>query len=280
MSYYADKGAFADSKGKTRKVTYIQKDDGYDPARTIPLVDELIDSEKVFAMITLGSPNTLKTYDKLNQRCIPHIFNQTGHPAWGDPVNHPWTTGLGLAYTTEAVLWGAFIDDHIASSPMASRSPRWCSTTSSARSMTPGSGPTSTPRRTRTRSSTSTRRSTRRRPTITDPMTTLAAENPDFFIAMVAGTFCTQTVVEAAAERHARERQVPLAAQHLRRRHPAQQGQGRRRRRGVERLVDRQRRQQGHPRPAQQSDPAVVWARQCSPTRGTTPTRPPSWASA
>ena len=49
---------FKDSTGKTRKINLIVKDDGYDPARTIPLVDELIDSEKVFAMWTLGSPNT------------------------------------------------------------------------------------------------------------------------------------------------------------------------------------------------------------------------------
>jgi len=35
-------------------------------------------------------------------------------------------------------------------------------------------------------------------PTMTDPMTTLASKNPDVFIDMVAGTFCTQAVVEAA----------------------------------------------------------------------------------
>jgi hypothetical protein len=83
-------GGIKDSTGKTRKITYIIKDDGYDAARTIPLVDELIDSEKVFIMWTLGSPNTLATYDKLNQRCIPQPFPATSHPA-GDLVNHPWT---------------------------------------------------------------------------------------------------------------------------------------------------------------------------------------------
>ncbi|MDH4075210.1 MAG: ABC transporter substrate-binding protein, partial [Acidimicrobiia bacterium] len=113
LNYYNEQGAFADVNGKTRKVRYIDKDDGYDPAKTVPLVDELIDSEKVFGITTGGSPHTLKVYDKLNQRCIPHLFNQTGHPAWGDPANHPWTTGLGLAYTTEAVLWGSFIEDHL-----------------------------------------------------------------------------------------------------------------------------------------------------------------------
>ena len=106
-------GGITDSEGKTRKINFIVKDDGYDSARTIPLVDELIDSEKVFAMWTLGSPNTMKTYDKLNERCVPQPLSMTGHPAWGDPVNHPWTTGQQLAYNTEGVLWGAFIEDHI-----------------------------------------------------------------------------------------------------------------------------------------------------------------------
>jgi ABC-type branched-subunit amino acid transport system substrate-binding protein len=35
-------------------------------------------------------------------------------------------------------------------------------------------------------------------PTIKDPMTTLASKNPDVFIAMIAGTPCTQAITEAA----------------------------------------------------------------------------------
>ena len=86
FAYYSAKGAFKDSTGKTRTVNFIYKDDGYDPARAMPIIDELIDSEKVFAMQTLGSPTTLRSYDKLNQRCIPQPISMTGHPAWGDPV--------------------------------------------------------------------------------------------------------------------------------------------------------------------------------------------------
>ena len=118
-NYANESGGIKDVTGKTRKLTMITKDDGYDPARTIPLVDELLDAEGVFAVWTLGSPNTMKTYDKLNQRCVPQPFSMTGHPAWGDPVNHPWTTGLALSYTSEAILWGSFIeqrfDDLVAS---------------------------------------------------------------------------------------------------------------------------------------------------------------------
>ena len=97
-----------------RDVTLLVKDDGYVAAQTIEFIDELIESENVFALLTLGSPNTLAVYDQINDECIPHPFVMTGHPAWGDPVNHPWTTGLQLSYSTEAILWGTWIKSNLA----------------------------------------------------------------------------------------------------------------------------------------------------------------------
>ncbi|MGB1734730.1 MAG: ABC transporter substrate-binding protein, partial [Acidimicrobiales bacterium] len=97
-----------------RDVTLLVKDDGYVAAQTIEFIDELIESENVFALLTLGSPNTLAVYDQINDECIPHPFVMTGHPAWGDPVNHPWTTGLQLSYSTEAILWGTWIKQNLA----------------------------------------------------------------------------------------------------------------------------------------------------------------------
>ena len=67
----------------------------------------------MFALLTLGSPNHF-VYDQINDECIPHPFVMTGHPAWGDPVNHPWTTGLQLSYSTEAILWGTWIKQNLA----------------------------------------------------------------------------------------------------------------------------------------------------------------------
>ena len=116
-------------------------------------------------MQTLGTPNTLKMYDKLNQRCIPNPFAITGHPAWGDPVNHPWTTGAALAYSTEAILWGSFIEQRLDEFPDGVKV--------GALVMNNDFGKiydaalqrlTWQNRRTRTRSSTSPRRSSRRRP--------------------------------------------------------------------------------------------------------------------
>ncbi len=106
-----NKNGIRDSAGKTRTFNLIIKDDEYDASRTIPLVDEMIDTEQVFAMVTSSSHTTMRTYDKLNARCIPQPIVMSGHPAWGDPINHPWTTGEQMALHTEGLLWGAFIEE-------------------------------------------------------------------------------------------------------------------------------------------------------------------------
>jgi hypothetical protein len=54
-----------------------------------------------------------KTYDKMNQRCIPQPLPASGHPAAGDPVNHPWTTSSSISYSTEAIPWGTYVERHL-----------------------------------------------------------------------------------------------------------------------------------------------------------------------
>jgi ABC-type branched-subunit amino acid transport system substrate-binding protein len=197
LRHYAATGAFKDSLGKTRDVNVVIRDDGYDPARTIPLVDELLDSERVFALATMISSGTLATYDKTNARCVAH-YSTTGHPAWGDPVNHPWISGMILGYTTEAILWGSYIERHLdewggkvkiaglvmsndfgkaydsAFRAFIAQSPR----AKDFQYVTEGLEPQA--------------------PIVKDQMTTLAAKQPDVFVAMLTGTACTQVIVEAA----------------------------------------------------------------------------------
>ena len=198
FAYYNPKDVYKDSTGKSRTVNLVFKDDGYDAARTIPLVDELIDSEKVFAMWTLGSPNTMKTYDKLNQRCIPQPWSMTGHPAWGDPVNHPWTTGLQLAYNTEAILWGEFIEQRIDEFDGEVNVAALVINSDFGKSYDAGFKAylAQSPIKDKIKLTTETIEAST--PTIKDPMTTLAAASPDIFIAMIAGTPCTQAITEAA----------------------------------------------------------------------------------
>ena len=97
-----------------RDIELIVKDYAYVAAQTIEVIDELIESENVFMIVTLGSPNTLAVYDTINAECIPQPFVMTGHPAWGDPEIHPWTSGMIMSYSTEAVLWGTWIKQNLA----------------------------------------------------------------------------------------------------------------------------------------------------------------------
>jgi branched-chain amino acid transport system substrate-binding protein len=202
LDYYNNKGGFLDVNGKTRKINFIAKDDGYDPARTIPIVDEYLDSDKVFSVWTSGSPSTLKTYDKINQRCVAHPMAVTGHPAWGDPVNHPWTSGApALVYSTEAILWATFLSQHASEIPPTEKikvaalvinndfGKIYDASFKAAVAGTPNL-------KDRVEYKTDTLEPSA--PTITDQMTTLAAGKPDMFIAMTAGTSCTQAVTEAA----------------------------------------------------------------------------------
>jgi branched-chain amino acid transport system substrate-binding protein len=178
-----------------KPVELIVKDDGYVATQTIELVAELIQSDKPFVITTLGSPNTLATYDTLNENCIPQPFVMTGHPAWGDPVNHPFTTGFQMSYATEAILWGNWIKSN-----MADRLP----VTVSGLVMDNDFGlayqdgmeswaeanpdviaefnpiphdPAA--------------------PTVTNEMTTIAASDPDVFISMTAGNPCLLAIQEA-----------------------------------------------------------------------------------
>jgi len=193
--YINSQGGITDSTGKTFTITSDRRDDGYDPARTVPLVDELLDSEGSFMIKTTGSPNTLKVYEKLNARCVPNPYVIGGHPAWGDPANHPWTWGNMLAYNTEAVLWGELITSRLADQDEI---------TVAALIMQNDFGKAYEVGFQNFIASTDKKinfvfeRVDPAAAVVTSQMTTLAAANPDVFIAMTGGTPCTQVITEAA----------------------------------------------------------------------------------
>lgn len=97
-----------------RRIELIVRDDGYDPARTTEVVSELLEADEPFYITTVGSPGSLAVHDDLNRACVPQPFVVSPHPAWGDPSEHPFTTGFQQAYTTEAILWGNWIKDNLA----------------------------------------------------------------------------------------------------------------------------------------------------------------------
>jgi branched-chain amino acid transport system substrate-binding protein len=99
-----------------RNVELLVIDDGYDRTRTSTAVDELLGAEQPFAVTTFGGPPSLEVTERLNEQCVPQPFVISNHPAWGNPVNRPWTTGMQLAYNTEALLWGQWIKQNLGGS--------------------------------------------------------------------------------------------------------------------------------------------------------------------
>ena len=91
------------------QIDLLIKDDAYVATQTQELVAELLQSVDPFYIFTLGSPNTFAVQGTMNENCVPQPMSQTGHQAWGDPDNNPWTTGLQLSYATESLLWGSWI---------------------------------------------------------------------------------------------------------------------------------------------------------------------------
>ncbi len=89
-----------------RNVVLVARDDAYDAARTQTNVEEMLETENIFAFNwIIGSANNGQVRPIFAAECVPQLFNATGLPAWGDPANFPWTTGGLISYDTEANIW-------------------------------------------------------------------------------------------------------------------------------------------------------------------------------
>lgn len=92
------------------RVDLVLLDDGYVPEQTARIVDGLAGDEEPLALSTTGT-NTLEAVNSsVNDRCIPLLMGISISPIWADPSGHPWTTGLRMAQTTEALLWLQWIE--------------------------------------------------------------------------------------------------------------------------------------------------------------------------
>jgi ABC-type branched-subunit amino acid transport system substrate-binding protein len=97
-----------------RMVELVSADDAYDPARSLSNTEEFLATEEPFALAAMvGTPNNFALQDIVNEECVPKLANATGHPAWGDPAENPWTIGAILGYNTEAILWCTYIAEEI-----------------------------------------------------------------------------------------------------------------------------------------------------------------------
>jgi branched-chain amino acid transport system substrate-binding protein len=93
-----------------RKVNFITLDDGYNPAKTVELIRQLVEQEKVLCTFnTLGTPTNTAIHKYMNQKKVPMLYVATGASKWGEPKKFPWTMGFQPDYHTEGAIYAKHI---------------------------------------------------------------------------------------------------------------------------------------------------------------------------
>jgi len=93
-----------------RKVKFVTLDDGYSPPKTVEMVRQLVEQEKVLCVFnTLGTPTNTAIHRYMNQKKVPHLFVATGASKWGKPKDFPWTMGFQPDYHTEAAIYAKHV---------------------------------------------------------------------------------------------------------------------------------------------------------------------------
>jgi branched-chain amino acid transport system substrate-binding protein len=93
-----------------RKINFITLDDGYNPAKTVECVRQLVEQDRVLCTFnTLGTPTNTAIHKYMNQKKVPMLYVATGASKWGMPKEFPWTMGFQPDYHTEAVIYAKHI---------------------------------------------------------------------------------------------------------------------------------------------------------------------------
>jgi branched-chain amino acid transport system substrate-binding protein len=89
-----------------RMIKFITLDDGYSPPKTVEMIRQLVEQDKVLCTYnTLGTPTNTAIHKYMNQKKVPQLFVATGASKWGKPKEFPWTMGYQPDYHTEAVIY-------------------------------------------------------------------------------------------------------------------------------------------------------------------------------
>ena len=90
-----------------RKIKFKILDDAYNPAQTVPLTKQLVESDQVFAMFSgLGTQAQTSVREYLNGKKVPQLFVATGATTWGkDFGSSQWTMSWQPPYQGEAHIY-------------------------------------------------------------------------------------------------------------------------------------------------------------------------------
>lgn len=107
FSYLNDKGGV---NGRT--IEYVVRDDAYNPATTSTVVRELVQQDKVFAIVNgLGTPTHAAVVEYLAQQKVPDLFVASGASLWNQPEKLPMTFGFNVDYVREGKILAHYVQE-------------------------------------------------------------------------------------------------------------------------------------------------------------------------
>jgi branched-chain amino acid transport system substrate-binding protein len=96
-----------------RNVEYTVRDDGYNPANTSQVTNQLVLQDEVFGLLGgLGTPTHSAVVDFLNEEKVPDLFVSSGALAWNQPEKNPFTFGWQPNYTVEGKIIGQYVKEN------------------------------------------------------------------------------------------------------------------------------------------------------------------------
>jgi len=111
------KGGVKAGDGTSYTIKLVKGDDGYDPGKTPGVVQSLVETDGIFAMVgQIGTETNEAVKSYMNTKCVPSIGLSTGSPGWGQNNTSPWYIGGLPSYALEA---GAFLDFYSKTKPEA-----------------------------------------------------------------------------------------------------------------------------------------------------------------
>jgi branched-chain amino acid transport system substrate-binding protein len=118
-AYFSYVNAGGGGKGRGvngRQISFTYLDDGYNPAQTVALTRQLVESNHVFAIVgSLGTSQNEAIQQYLNQQKVPQLYVSTGATEWGaNNKQYPWTVGWQPDYQSESAVYGRYIAANMA----------------------------------------------------------------------------------------------------------------------------------------------------------------------
>ena len=97
-----------------RKIVYKVYDDQYDPSKTVPLTQQLVEQDNVFAIFnTIGTEQSIAIRQYLNAAKVPELFVGSGAVSIASQhAQYPWTIGLLPSFAGEGAVYGRLIAAH------------------------------------------------------------------------------------------------------------------------------------------------------------------------